>query len=363
MSLYERFLELEKNDNSYYYNSIKYKEPITSPNNAWDFIKSYFMAGEKESALKENDIEKLKRNGKHLHTVSMYFMGILLRSMFEDKIVNKLNILFDNYDCTYRYDYTYTWFITCLFHDFSWIHEDEKILNKYKDADSCFRTNLINKYNIKHNIFDHKLAQGDDFKTHYKKRTIIDYFHYRWEFCKRADHGIIAGMLLYDRLVENYYIKWKEFEESNPEHEENSNCFNYKERAWRREHLDHFAYIADSIISHNIWFGIDDIIYRKYHLEEILQTNSVKVSIFENPLLFMLGVLDTIEPIKFFSTFSPEYIWNNIDIESKDSNITINIAECAILNYSEWFKKIESLSEWLCVTTCIDKRKVEIITV
>lgn len=281
-----------------------------------------------------------------------------MRKIFEKGIVDKLGILLTNHNLTYRYDYTYTWFITCLFHDFSWIHETDRLKDDFDNPENCYDKNLISRYDIKHDLFNHKLVSGNNFNTHYKKDTIINYFYYRCEIWGKADHGITAGMMLFDRLVENYCDKWKEFEKFNQKHDYCFECFEYNHKAWRREHWDHFAYIADSIVSHNIWFGSDEIIYKKYKLEEVTQASAKKVSMKDNPLLFILGFLDTIEPIKFYSDFSPEYIWDNIDIECNKTDVTIKVSDNAIFNYLEWFNKIDSLKDWLDLEISIEKRKL-----
>jgi hypothetical protein len=154
MNLFKTFTDLEKKDDSYYYTGIKHIEPITHPEKAWCFIEEYFKAGEKQSALNVKDIENLKMNGKHLHTVSMYFIGILLRKMFEKTIKNKLDNLLLNHGSEYVCRYTYTWFITCLFHDFSWIHEDDKISKDYLDLEGCFLINLLNKFDINSTLLE-----------------------------------------------------------------------------------------------------------------------------------------------------------------------------------------------------------------
>ena len=135
-----------------------------------------------------------------------------------------------------------------------------------------------------------------------------------------------------------------------------------KGKTWRRDHLDHYAYISDCIISHNIWFGKGKYIpkYKNYGLEELIESNAEKVSINNNPLLFMLGVIDTIEPVKFFNNFNPKYVLKNIDIDIEDKLIKIKVSNSAIFNYLEWFKKIKSMEEWLEVYIKISREELKI---
>ncbi|MDD3043830.1 MAG: hypothetical protein PHF33_00005 [Candidatus Delongbacteria bacterium] len=181
MNLYEEFQILEREKSSFYYDKVNYK-PVSNLCYAWKFIEEYFKAGEKESVLNNTYLSELKDNGKHIHTVSMYFLGILFRKLFEDKVKNHLISSLKN-QLSYRYDFTYSWFITCLFHDYSWIQENDKFYNKeFSDTDSCFTKNVIEKLHIQHIIFRHKLIDGDAFKTHYREETIKNYFHYRCDY-------------------------------------------------------------------------------------------------------------------------------------------------------------------------------------
>ena len=258
-----------------------------------------------------------------------------------------------------------------MFHDFSWIHEKKEInldpnsSNDFNDY-TIFENYLINEFNIQHSIFEHKLVCNNNFETHYSQNIIVNYFDYKYHERDKLDHGIIAGVLLFDRLLKNYNNKWENYKDSyeyanqKPSEKGNYNNFFYKNKSWKREHHDHFAYIADSIISHNIWLSSNEELYSKYNLQGLLRINAEKISINRNPLLFMLGILDTIEPVKVFTNFDAEYVWDNINIYINSNSIEIIVKERANFNHHKWFKKISSLNEWLAISIEEKRKKLKL---
>lgn len=72
---------------------------------------------------------------------------------------------------------------------------------------------------------------------------------------------------------------------------------------------------------HNIWSsGEKEEIKEKYRnlgLESLItgESDIFPISIKDNPLLFLLGLVDTIEPIKTFNCLEPQYVLENILID------------------------------------------------
>ena len=72
---------------------------------------------------------------------------------------------------------------------------------------------------------------------------------------------------------------------------------------------------------HNIWSsGEKEEIKEKYKdlgLESLItgESDIFPISIKDNPLLFLLGLVDTIEPIKTFNCLEPQYVLENILID------------------------------------------------
>jgi hypothetical protein len=82
--------------------------------NAYDYIINYYQYGGKERIFDVGFNDKFYNEGKHEHTVVLYYLGCL----FCDLIDNKLGAHIQNFVQTNDwYDFRYTWFLTCLYHD------------------------------------------------------------------------------------------------------------------------------------------------------------------------------------------------------------------------------------------------------
>ncbi|MDQ4678654.1 hypothetical protein, partial [Stenotrophomonas maltophilia group sp. RNC7] len=107
------------------------------------------------------------------------------------------------------------------------------------------------------------------------------YFH-------SIDHGILAGFILFDRLIKNYNSAFEEEKDKNT-HTKYEN-FEHKNLSWKREHQDHFAIIADSIIAHNIWFcnqlKEEKQRYKLYGLDPLIPQYLKKFKLKQKPLIF-----------------------------------------------------------------------------
>lgn len=97
------------------------------------------------------------------------------------------------------------------------------------------------------------------------------------------------------------------------------------------EQIKLFAYIADCIASHNMYKADDGSIdkYIYYSLNCLLPDEFKPISYKDNPLLFILCVVDTIEPSKKFSNYRNEDVLNLISIEYslRDNFLYVEIDE------------------------------------
>lgn len=78
--------------------------------------------------------------------------------------------------------------------------------------------------------------------------------------------------------------------------------FEYLDRHFCSEQLVIFSYIADCILSHNIFKQPTDgrQVYEAYELKSLYSENFKKISFENNPLLYILAVTDSIEPTKIY---------------------------------------------------------------
>ena len=215
------------------------------------------------------------------HTVSAFLLGIMVKE--------KLHINIKSWARLYNTQssdesFGFFWSVICLLHDIGYKYEyhSSNYAEIAKTASAfCVYANV--KYNL--------LA-----KT--KHRDLIEkYYSFRINGAntnggkKTLDHGIVAGILVYDALMEIYYhsdkITQSEF------------C-----GMQIRGSFDSFVLrIAEAIALHNMWLASPDTVslYKEYNLHELIPDNKDLVIYYEDdPLRFLLGLIDTIDPIKFF---------------------------------------------------------------
>ena len=126
---------------------------------------------------------------------------------------------------------------------------------------------------------------------------------------------------------------------------------------YRPCHLLLFKFIADAIIAHNIWHynNGSEQAYKLWGLEKLSPQN--RLSLKKNPLAFMLGLLDTIEPVKYFckddNKIKPKEVLESIDIElsheMNQQSIIISLTETIdVINFDNWFdNKLKDMMDWL----------------
>lgn len=383
-NLWEKYKNL---DESYYHIPIGNNEQLLgreeteqdfSADACRAFIKKHFDGGNKLEAMELPFKYEWEQNGKHQHTVALYLMGLVLEKAFNNSLHRNLSkIIADidscinctGYDKKWKdnskgwYDYRYTWFLTCLYHDTaSCIESSEEcycLIEQKKQIDFFLESN-----DVQYTPYTYTPAKPNVSLTRFSEELIKNYFSYRMDNgC--LDHGIVAGYLLFDKLHKNFNKKtcghdWK----TTPVKEYTGD--DHFDLKYRLTHLDHFAHIADAIICHNLWMSYDDATdekYRKYGLNPlIVKDNPGNVlSLSSHPLQFMLCLLDTIEPIKRFAseTMSAQEVLENIFIKAKNNNPKgIAIAWTEKLRKQEkfykWLGDIQELPKWMrvAVSSC-----------
>jgi len=334
------------------------------------FIRDEFERIGKESAWEFND---LKENpiSKTFHSLILYYFGIATKNYFIkhfEKVINKLPDV-ENCNDKDTYWFEYIWRLTSFYHDvMTKLERDEKRITKdylHMITSSLLKVeNFLNdckklnfegiKYTIykddpiiKNIIQKYNLQTIDCTYNSMAEEIINNYFRKRI-FSRKIDHGIISGYVFYNQLMKNYLEK--EYQNRNKIKDDGS--FQIGNLNYRPEHLILFKYIADAIIVHNIWHYNDSTKseYISWGLKDLSARN--RLSIKKNPLAFMLGLLDTIEPTKFFKDIKPYDVLNNIDIEWADNrdlplNITLKKVNDKI-DFNAWFKaKFEEMTCWL----------------
>lgn len=256
-------------------------ESLFEENNSLKFIKQYL--GQFNSTFsKKNTSNKLSgligkiTPFRAQHTVASFLLGIALKEELTLDIRNWVR-LYNTYSSDSSFGFF--WSLICLTHDiaYTWEQHPSKYLS------SCRTVNdFCSENNIQFNLLDKSS----------KAQLIENYYLYRTQQHKKVDHGITGAILIYDALLSFY--------------EEN-----HKNSAARlcglrlnKKFPDFCLTIAETIALHNMWRAESDniSIYREYHLDELIPdgTQDHIVDYRDNTLLFLLGLIDSIDPIKAF---------------------------------------------------------------
>ena len=359
-NLIKRFSNVK---NYYRTNNLKYKRDRLladfSKDKAKEFIKEYITVGGKEKLFDFNFIQEYREKGKHQHSVALYFLGIYFKDLVEKKIKNKIKA---KYKQSYKdKTFSYIWFLASLFHDTASVIESEKQINIRRnnlDLD-CY----LDEYNIRYNVFEHKCL-NDELYT-YPQNIVKNYFKYKLNKRREIDHGILGGHLLFDKLIKNYKDAYEDY---NGLSTNDYDDFIINGLHWSSTHHNYYAYAAHAIIEHNMWFAPNEEykkIYKKYGLNTLISPPAKKICIKENPLLFYLGLFDTIEPLKPFlekGNAEANEILKNIDISVNNGNIKISYTEklkTYTEEYEKWIDNIYSLKNWLELKISPKKQDVQ----
>jgi len=331
-SLYSHVDELEEIKWNYYFsfpNNRSLLKPFISDNSSLEFIEQYFKKGGKDEVLKNFEIKNFSI-ARTDHTASLFFFGVLL--FHNTEFTNKI---FFNEVVNSPYEFfPFIWFLTCLAHDAAFdLEKDEKILEKISTLED-----LKIHLKIEHDLMskDVKKISKDLFNS------CSQYYYYRKTIHKANDHGIYAGVLLYDQLVKNRLIQKAKDNNSH---------------SWADSLDKEYAFAAATIAIHNMWLPDDKT--RKEYSENGLSglIGKTQISFAESPLLYFLGIIDTIEPVKAYSCADPVFVLKHISINFI-ANTIIKIRVSPELNFEILKKKAESLESWLDVKVSSANREI-----
>lgn len=391
--------ELLKNQTNWNYYHIYHDNIKNILNNPEEFINSYFISGQKEILINDKYLHygRLTRE-RALHSVSTYFMGIIVATKLE--LIDLLNINANGRN----FNFAYLWYLICLSHDFGYfIERDKDKAEHIRDYDGdditdleLFCLNRINKFiekygvsstiwngpskscfsqmnglehlfedfnytvikGLYHNTLKHLIIRNKKIKCPtYTNGVISRYFAYRLcgENIAKIDHGIAGGYLFFDKLIKNYIKNYVNLFHYYDFYQFCDFYDSYSDRQFNIEQFTIFAYVADCIICHNIWsVQLDDIDkfneYKKYKLDDFIGKRYPKINLDKNPYLFILSLCDSIDPVKIFNCrnqidaidimekMNLEYIDNSIEIEFNDDR------------FGYYANRIKELETWLDVS-------------
>lgn len=316
-----------------YYKDMTFNQyPFFSEEIANQFVNNYFQTGNKIAVI---DPTLNFDSFKNIHTLSTFFLGIFLKKIVPD--IGTINPKFE-----------YFWYLSCLYHDYGYYVENDIIrFPLEKNSLNSIKSNLKISFDVLH----------DSEISPHSSGTVKNYFKYCRKELHFINHGIVGGLLLYDRLRKNLNEAKRKAKAIAKENKTtfNETNFIYKGLHWSILHIDWFKSISGIIIAHNIWFCTEEkdiAIYKSSDLNDLIIINQTEKRLkkSEHGLLFLLCLADTIEPSKYFSQLQPLCVLDKLKIEYDyiKQNIVIEIIDNC-LDYDKYYKKIESLKKWLAV--------------
>lgn len=334
-----------------------YLDTVFKENYARDFIMSYFTAGGKLSAfnwMRNNDLFEMA-DYRANHTLSAYLFGVFLHEGFHMRLRKGIPML----HAEHKKNFLYFWWLVCLFHDaaFSLENVSDKFIVSCSNTRDFMKFFDIKEYNLLNVI------KRSDIRANTNNSALIkNYYLYRADNNK-IDHGIAGAILLYDRLMKMYN------EAKNNEGIKGRVRFTSSNLRFSREFPKHIRYISEKIAMHNMYRAKPHQIeiYKKYNLHSLIpnENNDHLLSCDDkNSLLFLLGLVDSIEPLKCFNRgdrgLDPSFILENLLCK-------INSKKFEIMLYSEmpefesYLNDIENLKKWLNVSINTRESPVKIV--
>lgn len=342
-NLLRLYQDMNKNTWDYYNEinpNIKVLNPFISNANSaalhQQFIKNYFRLANKTDVLSQFDTNDILSDERAYHTNSVFFLGLLIR----EKTILKTRLFYEKRSKLNYPIFPFLWFLSVLFHDFGMEIEEKPssypIFNNLDD--------IRNNYNIKHDLLT-AMPKGIDSDLF---GLIERYFAYRKSDGK-TDHGILAGIYLYDRLVTIRRLKWK---------------YRNKELSWHYSLENKYALAAATIACHNMWTKnsmIEDVTdYKDAGLHYLIQPNFQLISLDSFPMLFLFGIADTIDPVKLYMRarnggHQPETILKNIEFEFGKRWVKIQNKQNSPLDFQHMINQTRGLKGWINVNLKFEK--------
>ncbi|MCI5773698.1 MAG: hypothetical protein MR210_03965 [Erysipelotrichaceae bacterium] len=272
---------------------------------------------------KQNDILYSFQQARARHILLTYFIGLVFSDAY---LMHK------------KEHWEKLWFITALYHDSGYyskeISNDRFDIKKHKFylLNSFYNEKKLSCLNDKDNYFKKNvLAHSYDQIEKYDR--YIRQFHENNNDVEIVDHGILGGVLTFDKLVNNFF---KTESKSDDLIEIKESCL--------------------AIAQHNIFKSSSenyDNLYLEYGLDHLISTSKFKIND-TTPLLYFLCLVDTIECIKKFAKakkdryLKTKTILSNIFIDINNNSITIDYSK--LLNHimeadEKSFKRIKKKEE------------------
>lgn len=316
---------------NYYNGEEEFTEnPMLSIEKSKEFIRNFIKLSRKSENELNRQIDKIEMRTTHI--VSTFFIGHYIYKNNE-KIKTSINEQLENLKQKWKVksnvNFSFIWFLTCLFHDLGYAIEEKDI-----------RYNSLETLKKEQGESMIELMEVEGIPTFYKD-IHSHYYDYRIKHHQKNDHGITAAYLLFDSLC-----KIRTFEENKGQ---SSLC-------WEKELENVYNFCAWNILAHNIWFCNESDKekvekYKNFHLDELIlddtSESKYKISLKEHPFFFFLCLVDTIEPykrIKDYENLSKiklQVFNEKIEISSESENEDIKKVLDDAENLKNWLTSVK----------------------
>lgn len=334
-----------------YYESVETEHKISDmllENRAEKFIQDVFLQGGKSQAIniEHSDMFLIARERAN-HTLSAFLLGIILQEELHISM-RELPKLHDSI----HLNFLYFWSLTCLYHDYATRIEDESSIY-FEQLDTIEK--FEDFFKVEYSLVKDS-SEGELYKNYYLYRASE----------KIVDHGIAGATLIYDALMQEYnnaLLCNGEKKKARVEH--NSLTFS-------KDFPKHVMFIANTIAKHNLWRASPDReeVYRNFNLEQLIPNENgdhiisldEKKKNIKNKFLFILGLVDTLEPIKCMGRDKNICIENDPIKVLQEIKLRFDYKERALYVicperwYADYSKNAIGLKDWLDVRVeCIDQ--------
>lgn len=359
--------------------------------------KNEFTHRNKESLLSDNTFSIDNLHGDRvIHTVSAFFLGILIE-----------NALFGNNHLTAsvngddEFTFPYLWFLTCLYHDIGYQFEQDKEYHSsikrhlhqgYYSThkahspshalDAVFRSldislgnshryrSRIHGINLSHALYTELLSYAKSAYHHpvhysngaiirngwYQKQLINNYFDYRFWDMNVCDHGIVGGSLFLDRIIKNYVatyisecVRLRNIIDLDDFNNTTSGLH------FSKHQLPIFHHISDCILAHNVYKAAECKVdtYLAFGLDKLIGTSFEPVCVEKDPLLYILSISDTLDPVKKYCTgseLSAMEVLKNVSFDFVPGRRSMMVSVNKTVSIDPIYEAANSLKTWTVAT-------------
>ncbi len=303
------------------------------------FITNYLSNGDKMNIRTSEQIESLARECDRLeHTISIFFFGILLYEKVDviknniDRFIGRNKRFIDDEEVT---PFSYYWFLICFFHDLGYYFEN-------KD----FKFVFSKLAEFQENGISLRLPPFSKGIPNIIVRNWGKYLKYRIDEMGCIDHGVIGGVLFYYERLKDYTLRKNHFQRAIFI----QNGLKWSNTILRNIHLP----VAWTILAHNMWFineeseHVDK--YIRYNLNDLIR-NEPAINIVNHPLLYLLSVVDSLDPIKCLRRFgianSIDEITSTLHLEFNRDSFYIQINNENSEAVNKYFDSIKKMNAWI----------------